>query len=426
MKAVIERTNINGSIAAPPSKSMTQRVYAAALLHTGKTIINGTGNSDDELAALAIIQELGAKIIARTRTSIEIYSEGVRPLSGIIHCGESGLSARLFMPIAALSDKTITVTGGGTLYSRPMAVFSGVFPQLNVSITSNDGHLPIELMGPLLPVSITMDGSESSQFLSGLLFAFCYAITEPEIVITVHGLKSRPYIDMTLGVLKTFGYNVAHENYREFYIRHPDADLSGKEIAVTIAGDWSSAAYFLVGGALAGDIAISGLTDDHLQADSAIFSLLRDAGADIAWSGDRIRVKQSKMTAFEFDATDCPDLFPVLAILAACCEGESYIKGVHRLLNKESNRAESISEMLSNFEVPYSVEDDSFCITGVQVLQGTVIDSFHDHRIVMAAAIGALQANSQVDILHAEAVNKSYPDFFKDLILCGGRCILKP
>jgi 3-phosphoshikimate 1-carboxyvinyltransferase len=128
------------------------------------------------------------------------------------------------------------------------------------------------------------------------------------------------------------------------------------------------------------------------------------------------------MVSFEFDATDCPDLFPVLSVLAACCRGESYIRGVHRLFTKESNRAESIGEMLENFDVPYAIEDDTLAITGVKKLRGTVIDAHNDHRIAMAAAIGALRAGSRVDIVGAEAVNKSYPAFFNDLQLCGARC----
>jgi 3-phosphoshikimate 1-carboxyvinyltransferase len=146
------------------------------------------------------------------------------------------------------------------------------------------------------------------------------------------------------------------------------------------------------------------------------------AGAGIEQGENSVTVKKAQLKGFELDATHSPDLFPILAILAACCQGESYINGIHRLHHKESNRVESIAEMLQNFDVPFSLEGDSFCITGVKKLQGTVIDSYSDHRIVMAAAIGALRANGPVDILEAESVNKSYPGFFSSLSLCGINC----
>jgi 3-phosphoshikimate 1-carboxyvinyltransferase len=422
MKATIEPGFISGNISVPPSKSMTQRAFAGALLHKGKTIIHNSGNSEDELAALDIIQQLGAKVIADSRGFIEIESNGVIPVSDTINCGESGLAARLFIPIAALSNTPITITGTGSLLYRPMGLYTGLLPELNVTISNTGGHLPVHIKGPLIPLDIAIDGSDSSQFLSGILFAFCYAQAQLLITIKVHELKSKPYIDMTLDVLKKFGHSVSHNDYTEFYLHSTSQKIDDKVIDITIDGDWSSAAFFLVAGAIAGEFVVSGLTDNQLQADSALLTVLKEVGAEVSVTDNIVTVRKDRLFAFEFDATDCPDLFPILAILAACCKGESYIKGVHRLFSKESNRAESISEMLENFGVSFSLEDDSLCITGGWQLQGTVIDSYHDHRIAMAAAIGALKANGPVDILHAEAVSKSYPEFFKTLALCGGKC----
>ncbi len=424
MIATIEPGNISGSTIAPPSKSMTQRVFAGALLNRGKTIIHGAGNSEDEQAALNIIQQLGAKVIFNSGGTIEIESNGVEPISDTINCGESGLAARLFIPIAALCNKAITITGQGSLLNRPMGLYTGILPELNVAISNTHGHLPVHIKGPLTPVDIAIDGSDSSQFLSGILFAFCYAQAQPVISITAHDLKSKPYIDMTLDVLKKFGHSVMHKDYKEFSLYRSNQSNENKITEISVAGDWSSAAFFLVAAAIAGEVIVSGLVDNKLQADNAILGVLHDVGADVSVSDNKVNIRKHRLYAFEFDATDCPDLFPILAILAACCKGESYIKGVHRLFNKESNRAESISEMLENFGVPFSLEDDSFCITGGRQLQGTVIDSYHDHRIVMAAAIGALKANGPVDILHAESVNKSYPEFFKTLISCGVTCTI--
>jgi 3-phosphoshikimate 1-carboxyvinyltransferase len=422
MQVTIEPGNISGTISAPPSKSMTQRAYAAALLHKGKTIIHNAGRSEDEAAALGVIQQLGAKVVNQANNSIEIISDGVNPNASEINCGESGLAARLFTPIAALSDKTIQINGRGSLLQRPMEGFGEVLPALNASLKDFNGCVPFAVQGPMLATNITVDGKGGSQFLSGLLFALSSCATEP-VIITVTELKSKPYIDMTLGMLAKFGKVIRHNDHKEFYI-DPAQFVHKETVEINIEGDWSGAAYFLVAGSIAGDVTVRNLDVSSSQADRVVLDVLRSAGAGVTINEDSICVKKAQLNGFEFDATHCPDLFPVLAILAACCEGESYIGGVHRLFHKESNRAESISEMLQNFDVPFSLEDDVFCITGVRKLQGTVIDTYGDHRIVMAAAVGALRAGSRVDIHGAEAVKKSYPGFFEDLILLGGRCKL--
>lgn len=420
MKAIIEPGSVRGSIQAPPSKSMTQRVYAAALLHRGQTIVAGAGTSDDEQAALGIIGELGAQISEQGPGVTLITSEGVKPIQDNIFCGESGLSARLFIPVAALCSQPVTVNGTGSLLLRPMGLYARILPEFKVAIETNNGFLPARITGPLVPSDVTIDGSESSQFLSGLLFAISAAQQQGTTTITVKDLMSKPYSDMTVSVLRRFGFGIEQQGYQCFTLSGLRKDFNEPEISIVIESDWSSAAYFLVAGAIAGDVTVRGLEDNHLQADSAILSLLTETGADISRKEGEIRVKKKHLFGFEFDATDCPDLFPILAILAACCSGESYISGVHRLFTKESNRAESISEMLENFDVPFSIESDMLCVTGVRKLRGTVIDPHRDHRIVMAAAIGALRASGRVDILDAGVVNKSYPGFFNDFAQCGG------
>jgi len=422
MKVTIEPGVLNGHVVAPPSKSMTQRVLAGALLHKGHTVVQGAGNSDDELAALRVIQQLGAEILVQAAGLLHISSQGVAPVTDIIDCGESGLAARMFVPLAALSDRRLRVTGTGTLLNRPMHVFATVLPQLQAAVTMTHDRLPLEVQGPLVPADLEIDGSESSQFLSGLLFALSCVTQDRVITITARDLKSRPYISMSLWVLRQFGYRIEQDDFRIFRLYGHDQHAAGQPVQIRIDGDWSSAAFMLVAGALAGSVTVQGLQDNNLQADSAVAGLLREVGADVRWQDGSLTVKKSHLHAFEFDATDCPDLFPVLAVLAACCRGESYIRGVHRLFHKESNRAESIGDMLDNFNVPYSIEEDALCITGMRMLQGTVIDSHHDHRIAMAAAVGALRANGPVDILHAEAVSKSYPAYFEELIMCGVTC----
>jgi 3-phosphoshikimate 1-carboxyvinyltransferase len=422
MKAIINPGKISGSVTAPPAKSLTQRAYAAALLHRGKTIIHNAGISEDENAALQVIRQLGAKIVSRPGNTFEITSSGVAPISAAIDCRESGLAARLFTPIAALCDKRIQIEGVGTLLRRPMDGFDEILPLLNVYLTGFNGTLPFSLQGPLQPKDIKIDAGDGSQFLSGLLFAFSSAATTP-VAIQVSGLKSKPYIDLTLEVLAHFGKRINHKNYQEFYI-DPGAFRQVGDVEMTIDGDWSSAAYWLVAGAIAGDMTVLNLRQESKQADVAVLKALQAAGAQMTCAEGSISVKKSDLKAFEFDATDTPDLFPALSVLAAFCDGESHVRGVHRLFHKESNRVESITEMLHDFAVPFSVEDDTLFITGVQKVQGTIIDSYHDHRIVMAAAIAALRANGPVEISFAESVSKSYPGFFKDLIACGGDVVI--
>jgi 3-phosphoshikimate 1-carboxyvinyltransferase len=420
MTVRIEPGIISGVVSSPSSKSMTQRAYAAALLHDGKTVIHHAGHSEDELAALQVLQQLGARVVSQTNTSIEIVSEGIKPLTNRINCGESGLSARLFTPIAALSSEVMTIEGRGSLLRRPVNEMKDILDQLNVRLPGFNGFLPVTIVGPLKAASIKINASEGSQFLSGLLFALSSCATQP-IIIEVAGLKSKPYIDLTLEVLQHFGKPITHNHYRQFYI-DPALFVAKDYVEINMEGDWSSASYFLVAGAIAGNATVQNLLVTSRQADRVLVDVLRSAGAELTFDEDIVSVKKAHLRAFDFDATHCPDLFPVLAVLAACCNGESSILGVHRLFHKESNRVESITEMLHDFAVPWSVEDDRLFINGVAQLQGTVIDSYRDHRIVMAAAIGALRANGPVDISFAESVNKSYPDFFKDLILCGGRC----
>ncbi|HXS35966.1 MAG TPA: 3-phosphoshikimate 1-carboxyvinyltransferase [Flavipsychrobacter sp.] len=423
MQAIIKPGKIQGTIQAPASKSMMQRACAGALLHDGETIIHHPGNSRDDIAAISIIQQLGAKITNQTEDILEISSNGINPVADSINCGESGLSARLFSAIAALSNKSIQIRGEGSLLKRPMVGFDKVFSQLGVQLPDFNGQIPFTIKGPLHPQSISLDASLSSQFLSGLLFALSYAAKEP-LTINVSNLKSKPYVDLTLDVLNHFDRPIVNDNYQRFLI-DPAQFEKKQKIEIEIEGDWSGAANWLVAGCIAGTpVTITGLNLESKQADKRILDLLQIAGAIPDIKNDRITIEKTSLQEFEFDATDCPDLFPILSILAACTEGESYIHGLHRLFHKESNRAESIGEMLQQFEVPYSIEDDSLCITGTETFPAATIDSYNDHRIVMAASIGALRTKGTVIINEAEAVDKSYPDFFRHFVSARAECIL--
>ncbi|HEY1032707.1 MAG TPA: 3-phosphoshikimate 1-carboxyvinyltransferase [Flavipsychrobacter sp.] len=403
MQAIISPGKISGTLTPPASKSLMQRACAAALLHNGTTISHNPGISDDDKAALRIVQQLGASVDCAADNSIIIKSNGIRPVSNSIDCGESGLSARLFIPIASMHTGSITVNGHGSLLNRPFDVYADVLPQLGVQVTGS--KLPMMITGPVQPKNITIDGSISSQFLSGLLFAFAYSATEP-VVITVNRLNSKPYIDMTLDVLRTFGKKIHHEDYHKFYI-NPQT-VTSSDIEINIEADWSAAANFIIAKAIGHAISINNLNPNSLQADRAI-----------------LQVVNEQKTAFNFDATDCPDLIPILSVYAAYCSGTSTIQGMNRLVHKESNRIESTTAMLHTFGITYSLQDDMLEISGGKPLQSCTINGYNDHRIVMAAAIAALGADEDVTINDAQAVAKSYPDFFKHLSSLGAKCILK-
>jgi 3-phosphoshikimate 1-carboxyvinyltransferase len=406
---------VAGRIAAPPSKSMMQRVCAAALLHRGTTIIHNPGTSNDDKAALDIIRQLGAEINDIDGKSLQVTSNGIYPKHQMIDCGESGLSARLFTPIAALAGEIITVTGHGSLLQRPMQETEKILQQLGVTIHDFTGYLPITFTGPAKPADIFLDGSLSSQYVTGVLFALSFAAQHP-VTVFVNNLKSKPYVDLSLQVLADFGKHIEHDNYKAFHIT-PSEDAPGT-VVQTIEADWSSAAAMIVAGAIAGEVTLPDLNAHTSQADVRILDALKSCGANVQWIDDELHVQTSDvLNAFSFDAADCPDLFPVLSILAASCNGTTELKGLHRLVHKESNRAASIAYMLQHLGVSFYEEGDSLFITGKKKFAGATIPSFNDHRMAMAAAIAALRAESTIVITEAEAVSKSYPLFFEHLDL---------
>lgn len=424
MQVKISPSSVSGELTAPASKSAMQRACALALLHQGKTTIHNPGKSNDDKAALQIIRELGAGIKETGNGSFEITGASFENKPGELNmnCGESGLSIRMFTPIAALNKSKVRVTGTGSLVSRPMDFFDKVLPQLGVAVQSNDGRLPLELQGPLQPKHISIDGSLSSQFLTGLLFAFAKAATAP-VSIEVKDLKSKPYIDLSLQMLGHFGYKVEHKNYETFII-HPGNSLSGQNIKYDVEADWSAAAFLLVAGAIAGNVKVKDLCAFSAQADKAIIPALSMSRAYISAKAEYMEASTARMTAFQFDATHCPDLFPPLVALAAYCEGTTVIQGVSRLAHKESNRALTLQEEFGKMGVGIQLQDDLMLIEGGGNVKGAEVHSHHDHRIAMALAVAALKADGETVIHDAEAVNKSYPGFYDHLKLLGVKCQL--
>lgn len=413
MQVVISPARVAGILQAPASKSAMQRACAAALLKGGTTIIRNPGTSNDDKAALDIIQQLGATV-AQDGEKLRIESNGVQPKSDVIHCGESGLSIRMFTPIAALSNQPITITGEGSLKKRPMDFFNTVLPQLGVSIKTAEGKAPLHVTGPLRPTNITIDGSLSSQYLTGLLFAYAAAGAK-RVSLAVNNLASKPYVDLTLDFLKRFGLKVpSHQHYQSFYFDDTDA-APPQTVDYSVEGDWSGAAFLLVAGAVAGDVTVNGLDAASTQADKAVMQALLQTGAVVSITDSTVRVQAAPLNAFQFDATDCPDLFPPLVALACCCSGRSVVTGVNRLTHKESNRALTLQEEFGKLGVRIALQDNLMVIEGGTKLQGAPVHSHHDHRIAMACAVAGLVAEGETTIDVAEAVAKSYPQFWQHL-----------
>jgi 3-phosphoshikimate 1-carboxyvinyltransferase len=416
MPLSISFKKVAGHIELPASKSMMQRVCAAALLHSGRTTILNYGSSNDDKAALNIIQQLGA-IVSYQGLKLTIESKGQILDTPFINCNESGLSARLFTPIAALSKKHLIINGTGSLLKRPLFLFEKILPDLGVQLFDFNGYLPFTIQGPLKAKNILVDGSLSSQFISGLLFAFTTCAKE-KATISVTDLTSKPYIDLSLEVLAKFGKPIVNNDYKFFDI-DPSIFEEKNDIEVSIESDWSSAAFWIAAATISGAVSLSGLQQDSQQADKKILDVVQIIGANICWDNDLLIIRSNHLNAFEFDANDSPDLFPVLAVLAACCNGESSIKGVHRLIHKESNRSESIAYLLAKIGVLFRIEDNTLYIIGQKKFRSATINSHNDHRIVMAAALASMHCDSTIKIEDYHAVDKSYPEFINDLRRAG-------
>jgi 3-phosphoshikimate 1-carboxyvinyltransferase len=419
MQITINPKLIKGLVNAPASKSVMQRACAAALLRNGITIIDNYGQSNDDKAAINIIQQFGAKVNFIDEHKLEIQSDGWPKTENgtVINCGESGLSLRMFTPIAALMQQEISINGNGSLLKRPVYFLEESLSKLGVRIISDNGILPIRIQGPLKLVDIKIDGSITSQLLTGILMAFSAGLKE-DVTIDVVNLKSKPYIDLTLKVMEDFGMNMpVNKQYERFVFKYiPIDDAIKKTLHYTVEGDWSNAAFFMVAGAIAGNVIVKGLDVFTTQADKKILEALQDCGCRLSIQMEQIEIAKHELKAFHFDATDCPDLFPPLVALAAHCKGTSVIEGVHRLEYKESNRTLSLQAEFEKLGVLITIQDDKMMITRqTEILEPLMLDGHNDHRIVMACAIAALTAKAPVTIDGIEAVNKSYPDFFKHL-----------
>lgn len=401
--------NIHGVFKAPASKSDLQRALVIAMLAKGESRLMNCTASADVIAVRSAIETLGAVTEGDDTITVHPASLMIEE-DTLIHMGESGLALRMFAPVVSLFSKPVHLNGKGTLINRPLQPLLDVLTEAGVSFSLHHGTLPLKITGHLTKPFIDIDCSFSSQILTGLLIAL--PLTDHDTVLNVRNLVSKPYTDMTLKIMRDFGVTVESHNYEQFHISG-----NQKYIGRTyeVEADWSSAASLLVGAAVSGEIRAEGLRIESLQADRKIMDALILSGAHVSIDKNCVYVRKNECRPFNFDATHCPDLFPPLAVLAAAALGTSRIEGVERLLHKESNRLESIREMLITLGCAVDISDNSMVIHGTGKLTGGTVSSHHDHRIVMVAAIASCISENPVQIVGTEAVGKSFPGFFETL-----------
>ena len=407
MDKIFIHQTVSPRIRAISSKSEAHRALICAALSDGECEIICTDTNADIDATVACLNSLGADI-KRTEIGFSVKPIDEVKQGGTLECNESGSTLRFLLPLAAALGANCAFNMRGRLAARPLSPLYELLKSNGISL-SPQGSNPLEIKGKLTSGNYSVAANVSSQFVSGLLFAL--SVTEGESRLTLEGkIESAPYILMTLDALKLFGADVDFDGDRCFYIKGKSRLSSPK--SVTIGGDWSNAAFFLVSGAIGENkVTLLSLDESSRQGDKEIIDILSGMGAEIKKTVDGITVFPSKLKGIEIDAKNIPDLVPILAVAAAVAEGETKIFGAERLRLKESDRIESVCALLSSIGATVRETDDGMIIRGKSRLSGGEVDSYNDHRIAMSAAIASLVCDGAVKIKGFEAINKSYPTF---------------
>lgn len=405
-------SSLNGTAVVPPSKSAAHRALIVAAL-SGKSRVSGIIESKDMEATLRCLTAMGKRFTVSGDT-VTFSGDSDAP-HATAHCGESGSTARFFVPLFAALGIPVTFMGEGRLPQRPMTVYETCLPMHGVTVThpSQSGCI-MRIEGQLRGGIYEVAGDVSSQFITGLLMALPLCREDSEIVLT-SPLQSIGYVDMTIDILRRAGVHIV-ETSRGYAVRGGQAYALGDH---TVEGDWSQAAFLLTAGAVSGDVAVKGLKRDSLQGDKRIEDILIQMGADMAWDGNVLRCRKSSLRAVEADVADIPDLVPVLSVAAACATGTTRLYHAARLRLKESDRLQTTADMIKALGGIVEEKEDELLITGSS-LAGGEVDGANDHRIVMSAAVAALAASGQVSITDAHSVQKSWPSFFEEYQQLGG------
>lgn len=395
-------------IAAPPSKSMAHRAVLCAGLAKGLSRIHHLEYSQDISATLAGVAQGCAAVHCEGDTArIEGYG-GFATMIRPVFCGESGSTLRFFIPVFSLTGQKVCFTGAGRLFARPMGVYKTIFEGQRLDFVQTEQDITIR--GSLCPGEYEVPGNVSSQFISGLLFALPLLHRDSRIRI-LPPFESRSYVELTLAVMQDFGVKVQWSRQEPDTLLIPGGQCY-RNRDYTVEGDYSQAAFFAVLGALRGGITVTGLRPDSRQGDRAILDILRNCGAKFTQKGDSVSFEKSTLSAADIDLADCPDLGPVLMVLGCFCKGRTHIANAGRLRLKESDRIDAMEAELAKFGARISSTENDIYIEGGPLQAPGLLQGHNDHRVVMSLAVCALGAGLTAVIDDAQAVRKSWPDFF--------------
>lgn len=405
----------NGTVNVPPSKSDVHRAIICAAMANGVSRISPVALSNDIKATIGCIKALGADAVLENNVLTVDGTNMYKNKTALLDCGESGSTLRFFIPIAAVGNINATFVGKGKLPQRPIGIFTEALPKAG-TVCKTEGGLPLEIKGQLKSGIFEIPGNVSSQFITGLLLALPILEGDSEIVLT-SPLESVGYIAMTIRTMKQFGVNI-QATEKGWHIK---GGQSYKTCDYTTDGDWSQAAFFMVLGAVSGKVTVKGVAKDSTQGDKKCAEILARFGAKVTQLDNEVTVEKGKLKAITIDASQIPDLVPVLSVCAAFAEGTTKIINAERLRIKECDRLKATAELLNNLGGKVKELSDRLEITGVSSLKGGNVNGYNDHRIVMSAAVCAARSDEDITATFAMSINKSYPDFYIDYNSIGGK-----
>ena len=424
MKIKIRPGKLNGTIEIPPSKSYSHRaVIAAALAENGKkSKIDNLKFSVDITTTTDIMENWGAEI-ERFESALEIIGNGgkVVPRDKYVQCNESGSTIRFLIPVGITSKNELVFDGKGKLVDRPLDSYYRIFDKQGLKYETTGGKLPLTVNGKLKPGNYEIDGNISSQFITGLLYALPLLEGDSKLIINKN-LESKGYVDLTLEILKLAGIEIVNNDYKSFDIR---GNQTYKPFDYTVEGDYSQVAFWIVAGIISAnrdnEVKCLHVNKNSLQGDREIIEIVTRMGAKLEIFDDYVIVKPSKTKGTVIDISQCPDIGPILTVLAALSEGETRIINGERLRIKESDRITSIKTELNKLGGNVSEEGDSLIIQGVEGFRGGItVNAWNDHRIAMSLAIASTRCEKEIILEEAESVRKSYPHFWDDFVKMGG------
>jgi 3-phosphoshikimate 1-carboxyvinyltransferase len=417
MKVTIQRSEVKGTVNAPPSKSYTHRAIAIAALSKKATISNSL-ISEDTKATIRAAEAFGAEVeLKKDSLNVKGFDGKLKIPDNVIDVANSGTTLRIMTAVASLVKGATVLTGDASIRTRPNNPLLNALNDLGAEVfsTRNNGMAPIVVRGKMRGGRVNIDGSISSQFVSALLIACPFAETETTIIIKGE-LKSRPYVNITIDMLKEAGAKILIDEDKGSFTIPPDQEYNMK--SYNVPGDFSSASYMMAAGALCGDVTIKNLFPSE-QGDSALIDILKKMGAKIQWDEKKgeVKVRRSTLNGITVDVGKTPDLVPTLAVLGAASQGTMVIGNAEHVRYKETDRLHAMTVELKKMGVNITEEKDRLIIKGGPI-KGAIVHGWDDHRIVMALAVAGMIAG-ETTIDTTESVSISYPGFFDDLKKCG-------